>query len=61
MNPIEDVELSCPYCGGMFAIEVDTGTARTDLIEDCAVCCRPIQLAIRCEGGEVVAVDASRA
>lgn len=61
MDPGEDVEIDCPYCGAVFAVAVDPSENRCDMIEDCAVCCRPIRLRIRCEDGEIVALDADRA
>ena len=59
MNLIEDVEVECPYCGELFAIEVDTGQGSYTTTEDCAVCCRPISFNIRCEPGVVESVETS--
>jgi hypothetical protein len=47
-------EITCPYCGEVFPIQVDTSQAEQSLIEDCTVCCRPIALTIRCRPGVVV-------
>lgn len=58
MDVVDDVEVACPYCWELFAISVDTSYASCEMIEDCAVCCRPIQLSIRCRAGEVESVDA---
>ena len=40
---LQTFEVQCPYCGE--AIEVDVELMDTDqvFIEDCTVCCRPIQ------------------
>lgn len=57
MNLIEDIEVDCPYCAQTFAIEVDTEAGSYTTTEDCAVCCRPIAIAIRCRPGEVLSVD----
>ncbi len=48
MNLIEDTTIACPFCGESFAIEVDTEEGSYTTIEDCAVCCRPLALTIRC-------------
>jgi phage terminase large subunit GpA-like protein len=61
MNIVEDVEVPCPHCGEIFAIEVDTAGGDLTMVEDCAVCCRPMTIAIRCEPGEVQSVDISPA
>jgi hypothetical protein len=61
MDLLDDVEIECPHCGEMFAISVDTAFPLCEMIEDCAVCCRPMQLLIRCSGGEIDSIDVSRA
>ena len=57
MNLIEHVEVECPYCWEMFAIEVDTQEGSYNTTEDCAVCCRPIAFTIRCSPGTVESVE----
>ncbi|MBN8708477.1 MAG: hypothetical protein BGO12_18445 [Verrucomicrobia bacterium 61-8] len=57
MNLIEDTTIACPFCGESFAIEVDTEEGSYTTIEDCAVCCRPLALTIRCHPGEVETID----
>jgi phage terminase large subunit GpA-like protein len=61
MDLVEDVEVECPHCGEIFAIQVDTEEGSYSTIEDCAVCCRPIQIQVKCRPGEVISVDASAA
>ena len=40
--------VACPYCGVETELAVDPGGgARQEYIEDCAVCCRPLQLTVR--------------
>ncbi|MCX6974104.1 MAG: CPXCG motif-containing cysteine-rich protein [Verrucomicrobia bacterium] len=58
MDQMEDVEIECPYCGETFGILVDTSFASLEMIEDCSVCCHPIQLNLRFSGGEIVSVEA---
>ena len=39
------VELSCPYCGESLTFVVDETGGKTQVyIEDCAVCCEPIEV-----------------
>jgi hypothetical protein len=33
----------CPYCGEPFETTVDGSAGNQDYIEDCPVCCRPIE------------------
>ncbi len=37
----------CPYCGEGIELLVDTSIAEQSYIEDCEVCCRPINVAVR--------------
>jgi len=60
MQPIVSADITCPHCGETFSLEVDTSQSEQDLIEDCTVCCRPINLTIRCRPGEVVALASSQ-
>jgi hypothetical protein len=59
MDGVEDVEIECPYCGELFGILADTSHPTVEMIEDCSVCCHPIQLSLRFSGGELVSVQAS--
>ena len=36
-------EVQCPYCGEMIELEVEDLKGAQAFIEDCTVCCRPIQ------------------
>ncbi len=35
--------VDCPYCGESFTAGIDTSAGNQDYIEDCPVCCRPIE------------------
>jgi hypothetical protein len=60
MELIAETEITCPHCGEVFPVQVDTSQAEQSLIEDCTVCCRPIELTIRCQPGVIVDVLTSR-
>ena len=36
----------CPYCWEEISMLLDTSIAETDYIEDCEVCCNPIQITV---------------
>ncbi len=55
-----EVDIECPYCWENYPTAVDTSQGRHSTIEDCAVCCRPIQLTIECKEGEVYSVEVER-
>ncbi|QKF81612.1 CPXCG motif-containing cysteine-rich protein [Halarcobacter ebronensis] len=48
-------ELICPYCMEKITILLDMGNDEdTELIEDCEVCCRPIELKYSFENEELI-------
>jgi hypothetical protein len=55
---IEPIVIHCPYCGEAFETQVDTSAGSQRYVEDCAVCCRPIEVAVQVgEDGELFGVD----
>lgn len=47
-------QVQCPYCWEQFTILVDGSEASQEYIEDCYVCCRPINFIVNIEDeGEV--------
>jgi len=47
MDPLESTHVDCPYCGESLEITVDSSVGQQEYIEDCQVCCKPIQFRIR--------------
>lgn len=59
--PEEFVGFQCPYCGERLETRVDLTADVTSYIEDCQVCCRPIDFSVeREEGGGLLAVRVQR-
>lgn len=42
----EEVKIHCPYCGEPLHVLIDCSVPQQDYIEDCQVCCRPINFDI---------------
>jgi hypothetical protein len=61
MDIVSTLEADCPYCGEPIVISVDTLQGNYSTIEDCSVCCRPIQYNVECEPGEILSFDVSPA
>lgn len=56
------VTIECPYCGESIDTVMDLSAGSFRYIEDCQVCCQPIDLAGEVdESGELVGVTAERA
>lgn len=52
--------LRCPYCGERFETPADVSAGGQDYVEDCPVCCRPIQMQLRIDDDGRARLDASR-
>lgn len=52
---MEEVNLTCPYCLQAITMLVDLGLGEgvNEIVEDCEVCCRPIELSIIIEDNEL--------
>lgn len=55
-----ETQVPCPWCGEYYPTTIDTSQGDYTTIEDCAVCCRPINLTVTCEPGELSDVQAER-
>ncbi len=44
MNELESKKVQCPYCGETIDIVIDCSVEQQSYIEDCQVCCRPINI-----------------
>ena len=54
----ESITIHCPYCGEGYETVVDLSAGSQRYIEDCAVCCRPIEITLRVgEDGELLGVE----
>jgi hypothetical protein len=49
---LESEAYYCPYCGEPGEALLDLSGGDQSYIEDCAVCCRPIQFELRTDGAE---------
>jgi len=55
------VEIRCPYCGEPIVLAIDDSAGEQRYIEDCQVCCRPIDFTVELsEEGALLAVKVRR-
>ena len=54
----EIIAVTCPYCGAPTDVHVEAGADR--YIEDCTVCCQPIELTARPDASGSVELEAHR-
>lgn len=50
-------DIACPWCGQNGTVVVDTAEPEQQFVTDCEVCCRPFQVSVRCEPGEILSLD----
>jgi transcription elongation factor Elf1 len=50
---------TCPYCSERISMVLDTSVKRQKYIEDCEVCCKPIEVRYTVKDDEVSDFDAS--
>jgi len=49
--------ISCPYCGESITVFVDVSQGDQHTIEDCWVCCRPIEMLVTIKQGQIQRLD----
>jgi cysteine-rich CPXCG protein len=55
------VEVGCPYCAENLLLRLDLSAGSQSYVEDCQVCCQPIQITMTVEeDGALAAVSAAR-
>jgi hypothetical protein len=55
---IEEAIIDCPSCGEAMALDVDTTAGEEQsYFEDCAVCCKPMEVYVKCKPGRVLSIS----
>ncbi len=61
LAPEEFVAVRCPWCGERLETRVDVTAVEAAYVEDCEVCCRPIEFTVEhADGLGVLAVQVRR-
>ena len=55
---MEEYFYQCPHCWEQVSVLVDVSQSFQTYIEDCEVCCNPIQFQIQCSGQVLIAFEA---
>ena len=50
--------ISCPFCAESISVLLDPSGGDQSYIEDCQVCCRPIEISFELSGDDAVNVSA---
>ena len=49
--------VTCPFCGQHNEVTVDTAVPHQRFGTDCEVCCRPFNVIVECENGEILNLE----
>lgn len=49
---------NCPHCGERISVVLDLSAGSQRYIEDCVVCCNPIEISYQAEDGAIVFFEA---
>ena len=55
---VQEHFFQCPYCWEQISMLVDVSQFSQTYIEDCEVCCNPIQITAVCNENEIVSFQA---
>jgi len=55
-----EVRVQCPYCWESFLLLVDPSVEQQEYVEDCEICCRPIDFSIDVDPDGDARVEARR-
>jgi len=60
-NLLTSSTIDCPYCGELLEILIDGSAGNQDYVEDCQVCCSPIDISVQVDSsGEIVNIQSKR-
>jgi hypothetical protein len=49
--------IQCPFCGQEFELLIDASIPAQKFTTDCEICCRPMEINVTCELGEILSLD----
>ena len=55
---MDEYFFQCPYCWEQISMLIDTSQSQQSYIEDCEICCNPIQLSVTIENQEIISFQA---
>ncbi|WP_111681988.1 CPXCG motif-containing cysteine-rich protein [Winogradskyella tangerina] len=55
---MEEYFFQCPYCWEEISMLVDTSQYHQNYVEDCEICCNPIQVSVWSENQEITQFQA---
>lgn len=59
--PVIEKKIHCPFCAEAMTIVIDLSAGGQSYVEDCEICCRPMQITFDSEEGELLNLDVDAA
>jgi hypothetical protein len=59
-NEVKNAKVVCPYCSTCIEIVVDCSAGSQRYVEDCSVCCRPMEVSLQVHGDGAMKVTVER-
>ncbi|MBC3845031.1 CPXCG motif-containing cysteine-rich protein [Winogradskyella echinorum] len=56
---MDEYFFQCPYCWEQISMLIDTSQKQQNYIEDCEICCNPIQIELTIENQEITSFQAN--
>lgn len=57
---MEEYFFQCPYCWEEISMLMDPQVSQQIYVEDCEVCCNPIELTVKAFGGNINSVEINK-
>lgn len=58
---VTERKIHCPFCAEAMTIIIDLSAGGQSYIEDCEICCRPMQVTFETDDGELSSLDVTTA
>jgi len=55
---MEEHFFQCPFCWESISVLLDPSVSRQKYIEDCEICCNPLEIEVAFENGEMIKFEA---
>ena len=56
---MEECFFQCPYCWEQISMLIDTSVKQQTYVEDCEICCNPLEVNVVTDNSEVISVEAN--
>ena len=60
MRLLPEADINCPYCGEAITVLIDWTVDEQQYVEDCQVCCQPMDIRVRISASGATQVEARR-